>query len=91
MNTTAKALPYRPIGLLAGIGAGLLAGKLVDRAWTTLTGRDDAPDAWERDRGWTEILLAAAIEGAIFAVTRTAVERASAVGVERATGTWPGA
>ncbi|MFF7242262.1 DUF4235 domain-containing protein [Embleya sp. NPDC008237] len=89
MNKTAKALPYRPLGLLAGIGAGLLAGKLVDRAWTTLTGRDNPPDAWERDQGWPEILLAAAIEGAVFAITRTAVQRASALGIEHATGSWP--
>ncbi|MGW1990626.1 DUF4235 domain-containing protein [Embleya sp. NPDC001921] len=91
MNTIAKALPYRPIGLLAGIGAGMLAGKLADHSWTALTGRDDAADAWDRDRGWTEILLTAAIEGAIFAVARTAVERAGALGVKRATGSWPGA
>ena len=85
----ATKLPYRPIGLLAGMGAGLLAGKAFAHAWTVVTGQDDAPDPLDRDRGWGEVLLAAAIEGAIFAVVRTAVDRAGAYGVERSTGTWP--
>ncbi|MYW00743.1 DUF4235 domain-containing protein [Streptomyces sp. SID3343] len=84
-----KNLPYRPIGLLAGMGAGVLAGKVFDRAWTAATGQDEAPDPLDRDRGWGELLLAAAIEGAIFAVVRTAVDRAGAYGVQKSTGTWP--
>jgi uncharacterized protein DUF4235 len=85
----AKNLPYRPIGLLAGLGAGLLAGNAFAHAWTAVTGQDEAPDVLDRDRGWGELLLAAAIEGAIFAVVRTAVDRAGAYGVAKSTGKWP--
>ncbi len=35
------------------------------------------------------MLLAAAVQGAIFAVVRTAVDRGGAVGVKRLTGKWP--
>jgi Protein of unknown function (DUF4235) len=36
------------------------------------------------------VLLAAAIQGAIFAVVKAAVDRAAAVGTHKLTGTWPG-
>ena len=52
---------------------------------------DDAPDALDRDRGWGEVLLAAAVQGAIFAVVRSAVDRTGAKAIERSTGVWPAA
>ena len=42
------------------------------------------------DRGWREILLAAALQGAIFAVVRAAVDRSAAEGTRKLTGVWPG-
>ena len=50
----------------------------------------DAPDATDEDRGWTEILVAAAGQGAIFAVVKAAVDRAGATEFRKATGEWPG-
>jgi hypothetical protein len=56
-----------------------------------IAGRDDdAPNATDEDRRWAEILVAAALQGAIFAVVKAAVDRAGAAGVRRATGQWPG-
>ncbi|MEN3304181.1 MAG: hypothetical protein V7603_383 [Micromonosporaceae bacterium] len=83
-------LMYRPVGWIAGAAAGVLAGVLFKQAWKVASGDDDAPDALDEHRGWTEVLAAAALQGAIFAIVKAAVDRASATGVRRMTGTWPG-
>jgi predicted metal-dependent enzyme (double-stranded beta helix superfamily) len=84
-----KAL-YQPIGLLFSVLGGVLAGALFKRMWRVVAGEDDAPDAKDRERGWGEILTAAALQGAVFATVKAVVDRAGATGFERATGTWPG-
>ncbi len=38
---------------------------------------------------WGEVLTAAALQGAIFAVVKAAVDRGGAAGVRRLTGEWP--
>jgi len=81
---------YRPVGLIAGAAAGMLAGAMFKQVWRLASGEDDAPDALDERRGWTEVLAAAALQGAIFAIVKAAVDRASATGVKRMTGTWPG-
>jgi hypothetical protein len=81
---------YRPVGLVLGMGAGLLAGAVFRRAWRMMAADDgEAPDPTDEDRRWGEILAAAALQGAIFAVVRAAVDRGGAIGVRRLTGRWP--
>jgi hypothetical protein len=82
-------IAYRPVGLLLGIGAGALAGALFKQAWKWTGHDDDAPNATDEDRGWTEILVAAALQGAIFSVVKAAVDRGGAAGVRKLTGEWP--
>src|SRR5439155_468684 len=48
-----------------------------------------AQDAVDEVRSWTEILIAAALQGAIFAIVKAAVDRGSAKGVRQLTGSWP--
>jgi hypothetical protein len=81
---------YRPVGLLLGLASGAAASALFTQAWKAVGRGGDAPDALDEDRSWREILIAAAIQGAIFSVVRAAVDRGGAVGVRRLTGTWPG-
>ncbi|MEU2549865.1 DUF4235 domain-containing protein [Streptomyces roseolus] len=80
---------YKPIGMALGLGGGLLASAAFRRAWKVIADEDDAPDAKDEGRGWPEILLAAAVQGAIFAVVKAAVDRSGAVATRRLTGTWP--
>jgi len=82
-------LAYKPVGLLLGIGAGALAGLVFKEVWKLTAGDDDAPNATDEDRGWGEILAAAALQGAIFALVKAAVDRGGAVGVRKMTGQWP--
>jgi hypothetical protein len=80
----------RAIGLLVGIVGGMLARSLFKRVWQAVTGEDEAPTPTDARRGWREILLAAALQGAIFAVVQAALDRATAEGTAKITGEWPG-
>jgi hypothetical protein len=89
MSSKAVKIAYKPVGLLLGAGAGLLAGLIFKQVWKVVGNDPDAPDATDQYRGWGEVLAAAALQGAIFAVVRAAVERGGASGVRKATGEWP--
>lgn len=83
-------LLYKPVSMLASVTAGVLAGAIFNRVWKITAREDDAPKATDAGRGWREVLLAAALQGAIFAVVKAAVDRGSAVGTRKLTGVWPG-
>lgn len=87
-NTIAKAA-YKPVGLALGAAAGLVAGLVFKQVWRVVGHDEHAPQATDEDRGWGEVLLAAALQGAIFALVKAAVDRAGATGVQRVTGRWP--
>jgi hypothetical protein len=82
-------LAYKPVGALLGVAAGLIAGVVFKQTWRVVAGDGDAPDATDEDRGWGEILAAAALQGAIFAIVKAAIDRGGATGVRRMVGTWP--
>jgi hypothetical protein len=82
-------IAYKPVGILLGVGAGALAGVVFKQVWKLTAGEDDAPNATDEDRGWGEILAAAALQGAIFAIVKAAVDRGGAAGVRKLTGQWP--
>ena len=84
-----QKIAYKPVGLLLGIGAGAVAGFVFKEVWKLASGDDDAPNATDEDRGWGEIIAAAALQGAIFAVVRALVDRGGASGVRKFTGEWP--
>ncbi|MFD7436175.1 DUF4235 domain-containing protein [Streptomyces sp. NPDC059861] len=82
---------YQPVGWLLGWAGGWLAGLAFRKTWMAIRHEEDAPDALDPDRKWGEILLAAAVQGAIFAAVRSAVDRGGAKAIERSTGVWPAA
>jgi hypothetical protein len=82
-------LAYKPLGFALGWASGALAGMAFQAAWKAVRHEEDAPDALDKDRGWGEVLFAAALQGALFAVARSAADRAGAKAVERSTGVWP--
>ncbi|MFI7599641.1 DUF4235 domain-containing protein [Actinoplanes sp. NPDC049681] len=89
MSGKLQKVAYKPVGLLLGIGAGALAGFIFKEVWKLASGDDDAPNATDEDRGWGEIIAAAALQGAIFATVKALVDRGGAAGVRKITGTWP--
>ncbi len=90
-SKSAKIL-YRPIGLVSSIVAGILAGQVFKQVWKRATPGDkpDAPKALESEYRLREILVAAAVQGAIFAFVKALVDRGGAKAFERWTGEWPG-
>jgi len=83
-------LAHKPVGLVGGIVAGAVAAVAFKQLWRALAHDDGAPEATDEERGWTEILIAATIQGAIFGLVKAAVDRAGASGVRSVTGRWPG-
>ncbi|WP_103343920.1 DUF4235 domain-containing protein [Amycolatopsis sp. CA-126428] len=84
-----KAL-YKPLSWVVGALGGILAGQVFKQVWSRVVGEDDAPDATDRDYTWRQVVIAAAVQGAIFGAVKAATERAGAVGYRKATGDWPG-
>ncbi|KDN20986.1 DUF4235 domain-containing protein [Amycolatopsis rifamycinica] len=84
-----KAL-YKPLSWVVGALGGVLAGQVFKQVWSRVAGEDDAPDATDRDYTWRQVVIAAAVQGAIFGAVKAATERAGAVGYRKATGDWPG-
>ena len=83
-------LLFRPLRLLAGVLGGLVAGAVFKQVWKLARHEEEAPEATDAARGWGEILLAAAVQGAIFAVVKAVVDRSAAVSAQKLTGNWPG-
>jgi hypothetical protein len=81
---------YRPFGLIISVLGGVLASALVSRVWRAIAHEDESPASTDRDRSWSEILISAALQGAMFGLVKAAVDRAGATGFAHATGTWPG-
>lgn len=88
----ASKLAYKPMGFALGAVSGMIASAVFKQTWKIVEGEGDAPDALDaldEDRPWRQILLAAAVQGAIFAVVKATVERSGAQATRRVTGTWP--
>jgi uncharacterized protein DUF4235 len=81
---------YAPFGILFGVLGGLLGGAIFKQIWKRVAGEDDAPDATDSEYGWGEVLPAAALQGAIFALVKAAIDRGGATGFQKLTGSWPG-
>jgi hypothetical protein len=88
--TNGAKLAYRPIGLLGGVLAGVISGAVFKQVWKRVAKEDDAPSALQSEYRMREVVLAAAIQGAIFAATKAAIDRAGARGFTKLTGSWPG-
>ncbi|MGV9787977.1 DUF4235 domain-containing protein [Streptomyces sp. NPDC003435] len=89
MSKVKAPLVHKPVGFAISWAGGALAGLAFRKAWMVIRHEEEAPDPLDQDRGWGEILLAAAMQGAIFAVARSVVDRTRAKAVMRSTGTWP--
>lgn len=83
-------LLYRPLGMLLGALGGFVATAIFGQVWKVVAGDQEAPSATMRNRTWREVLLAAALQGAIFGLVKAAIDRGGAKGYQRLTGKWPG-
>jgi Protein of unknown function (DUF4235) len=81
---------YKPVRMLVSVFSGMLAGALFRRLWKATVREDETPKATDARRRWGEVLVAAALEGAIFAVVKAVADRGAAEGTRKLTGVWPG-
>ena len=76
-------------GVIADLAGGVLAGLIFRRIWRIIGRGDAAPKPTDARQGWGEILLAAGVQGTIFALVKAAVDRGAAEGIRKLLGIWP--
>lgn len=89
-TSTAAKVAYKPVGILSGMIGGAIASIVFRQLWKRIANEDEAPDALEHEYSWRQIILAAALHGAVFAVVRAVISRGGAEAFRKVTGTWPG-
>lgn len=87
---SAAKLAYRPVGIVASVAAGAIASAVFKQIWKRVADEEDAPNAMQSEYGLGQVLLAAALQGAIFALIKALIDRGGAKGFQRLTGSWPG-
>jgi hypothetical protein len=80
---------FTPVSIISGLLAGLIASKLFEFIWGQFDD-EEAPEPEHRTAPWPKLLIAMAIEGAIFRATRGAVSHGTRIAFARSTGVWPG-
>ena len=90
-SKSAKIL-YRPIGLVSSIVGGLLASMVFKQVWQRAAPGDqpDPPKPLETEYPVKEILIAATIQGAVYSLVKTVIDRGGAHAFQKWTGEWPG-
>ncbi|MET0761673.1 MAG: DUF4235 domain-containing protein [Thermoleophilaceae bacterium] len=80
---------FIPVSIAAGLIAGSISRKIFDQLWG-LVDEEEPPDSKHRDIPWSKLLLAGAIQGAIFRMVKEAIDHGTRRAVYRTTGSWPG-
>lgn len=68
-------LAYKPVGLVSGIVGGLIAGQVFNLIWKRLSHESETPEPLSPNYSTREVLIAATLQGAIFGLIKTAVDR----------------
>ena len=80
MSVVSKGL-YLPLSAGTSVAGGLLASAVFSRVWRRIDDSDQKPpDPKDLDRSGRQALLAAGLQGLVFALVRAGVDRASAKG-----------
>ena len=82
-------LLFLPFSIIAGLVAGLMSKKLFDGVWR-LVDDQEAPEAEHKEISVAKLVLALALEGAIFRAVRGLVDHGARRSFYNLTGSWPG-
>jgi peptidoglycan biosynthesis protein MviN/MurJ (putative lipid II flippase) len=74
------------LGFANGLLGGAIAGALFSRLWRAVADEDEVPQPTALDRGLREVLIVAALQGAVIGVVKAALSRVTSQGYQRLTG-----
>ena len=80
---------FMPFSILAGLIAGFMSKKIFDGIWQ-LFNDEEAPEPEHRQISLVKLIMALAIEGAVFRAVRGLVDHSARRSFHRVTGSWPG-
>lgn len=80
---------FTPVGILAGLAAGFAGKVAFDQIWK-LIDDEEPPEPEHREISWVKLVVAMAIQGAIFRAVRGIAEHGARRGFQRWSGRWPG-
>jgi hypothetical protein len=82
-------LLFVPVSIVVGLIAGFLSKALFNQLWG-LIDKEEPPDSKHRHISWGKLVIAAALQGAIFRAIKEATDHYSRQAFAGVTGTWPG-
>lgn len=82
-------LLFIPVSVGGALIAGFVSKKVFDQMWGLIDG-NEPPDSKHRDIRWSRLLIAGALQGAIFRVVKEAADHGGRRAFYRTTGAWPG-
>jgi len=82
-------LLFVPVSVVAGLLAGQVGSRVFQHVWSWVDD-EEPPDSSIRSASFPRLLVAAALEGAIFKVTKSIVDRELRQGFSSVFGSWPG-
>jgi hypothetical protein len=80
---------FLPLSIVSGLIAGALGKKLFDGLWGVIDD-EEPPDSKHLEISWGKLLLAAAVQGAIFRAVKEATDHGARRAFMSLTGSWPG-
>jgi nitrate reductase gamma subunit len=79
----AAMIAYKPIGMVFSILGGVLANLVFGQVWKRISDAPTPPNATDEDYTTRQVLLAAVLQGALFGLVKSAVDRAGMRAVKR--------
>lgn len=79
----AATIAYKPFGLLFSLLGGALANLAFGQIWKRISDAPTPPNATDEDYSTREVLLAAVLQGALFGLIKSAVDRGGMRAVHR--------
>jgi hypothetical protein len=80
---------YELVSLVSGVLGGALAGAIFNRIWRAVSNEDEAPEPTALDRNIRVVLVAGALQGAVFGLVKAALGRITAKSYRQLTGNTP--
>jgi hypothetical protein len=82
-------LLFIPFSIVGGLLAGLIGKKVFEQIWGFIDD-EEPPEPEHRVTPWGKLIVATALEGAIFRATRAAADHGSRLAFASVMGSWPG-